>query len=133
MLVKEIMTEGPVVARLTWTVEDVVRTLEELPFRHLPVVDSAGELVGIVSDRDLRRVTAKADDLTLKLPLHRRPITDLMSTGVVSVTPEDDVDTAIDAILDNQVGAVPVVNLDGGVVGIVSYVDVLRCAHGRLD
>jgi len=131
MLVREIMTARPVLASITWTVSDVINTLEELPIRHLPVVDTDGELVGIVSDRDLRRVSERPDGTAQAAPA-ARSIAELMSGGVVSVAPDDDVDDVIEALLENQIGAVPVVDTEGGVVGIVSYVDVLRHAQGRL-
>jgi acetoin utilization protein AcuB len=49
-----------------------------------------------------------------------------MSSDVVTVDPEDDVHDVIDRMLENKIGAVPVVDADQTLVGIISYVDVLR-------
>jgi acetoin utilization protein AcuB len=98
--------------------------------RHLPVVDEQGELVGILSDRDLRslRLPPAAAGETSGPPLlrSRRPVADFMSGGVISVDPAAHVGEIIDVMLEESVGALPVVDEDGELVGIVSYVDVLR-------
>jgi CBS domain-containing protein len=49
-----------------------------------------------------------------------------MSSNVLSVGLEADLAEIIDLMLDQRVGAVPVVDADGTLVGIVSYVDILR-------
>lgn len=54
-LVKELMTERVVVATVHRTVQECMALMTEKHFRHLPVVDDAGALVGIVSNRDLVR------------------------------------------------------------------------------
>jgi acetoin utilization protein AcuB len=54
------------------------------------------------------------------------PVSTLMSSNVLSVGLEADLAEIIDLMLDQRVGAVPVVDADGTLVGIVSYVDILR-------
>jgi acetoin utilization protein AcuB len=49
-----------------------------------------------------------------------------MSADVLTVGLETDVDEVIDLLTENRVGAVPVVDSDGKLAGMVSYVDVLR-------
>ena len=58
-------------------------------------------------------------------------VTELMTGNPVSVGPETDIDEVIEVMIDNRVGAVPVVTGDE-LVGLVSYVDVLRAAIGKL-
>jgi acetoin utilization protein AcuB len=53
-------------------------------------------------------------------------ISSIMTADVLSVDVESDVTEIIELMLEHKVGAVPVVDGDGGVVGIVSYMDVLR-------
>ena len=59
MVVKEVMTSEPVTADAGAKISDVISALFELDVRHLPVVDGS-ELIGIVSDRDLRAFMAPA-------------------------------------------------------------------------
>ncbi len=128
MVVEEIMTKNPVTAESTSTIGEVASALYELDVRHLPIV-SDGELVGIVSDRDLRGFASfdpsSSDAVRAKLSA---PVSTMMSGDVLSLSPEADVGDAIDMLLEHRVGAIPVVLDDGSneLLGIVSYVDILR-------
>jgi acetoin utilization protein AcuB len=56
-----------------------------------------------------------------------------MSTDVLSVDPETDVGEVVDLMIEHRVGAVPVVDADSEeLVGIVSYMDVLRASRDLL-
>lgn len=137
MIVQEVMTRKPYVAFVRDSIGSVLSTLAEADVRHLPVIEG-GELVGIVSDRDLREVVPSALDV-VERPLESarllaRPVSELMSTDVVSVNPGDDVVEAIDLMIEHRIGAVPVVEAGSSVlVGIVSYVDALRAAREVLE
>jgi CBS domain-containing protein len=108
----------------------------EADVRHLPVT-SGGALVGIVSDRDLREVVPSALDVVARprdaARILARPISDVMSSDVVSVSPGDDLVEAIDLMIKHRIGAIPVVDASSDeLVGIVSYVDALRAARESL-
>ena len=127
---RDLMTPDPIVVRETATVSEAVRIFQALEIRHLPVVNVRHELVGMLSDRDLRAFTIP--DMidgewvgTIHLALEARVAT-LMSSDPLSVPLEADAAEIIDLMLDNKIGAVPVVDADGRIVGIVSYVDLLR-------
>ena len=130
MFVTEIMTEDPRTVGPDDTVSEAAIVLQSLGIRHLPVVDDGGMLVGMLSDRDLGPLMktfldgAEADNMVV--PLSARPVSDLMSGGVISVGDDASVEEVVELMLDNRIGAVPVVDADGGLIGIVSYVDVLR-------
>ncbi len=131
MIIDEVMTKNPTALEVQATVGDAVETFVELDVRHVPVLEG-GELVGIVSDRDVRALVGQATG-DEERALLARPITSIMSAGVVSCSPDDDVKDAVDAMLENRLGSVPVVR-EGTreLVGIVSYVDVLRVARDLL-
>lgn len=133
MLVREVMTPDPVVADAASTIFEVIERMQEDGIRHMPVMDR-GELVGVVSDRDLK---AYSFDAVMSNPEGaqgrlRRPVSLLMSGDPISVESEADVGEAVDLLLDNKIGAIPVTDPEGNVVGIVSYVDVLRAARELL-
>jgi len=136
MVVDEIMSRDPYAIGVGETIGTAMRKLMEADVRHLPVVEQ-GALVGVVSDRDLRAFTPAAL-LALEQPqaIHERlarPISDVMTTDVISVNPESDVAEVIDLMLEHRIGAVPVVEPDSAkLVGIVSYIDALRCARDSL-
>jgi CBS domain-containing protein len=134
MQIRDVMTRDPLVAKLETSIFDAMRTLQSEEIRHLPVVHD-GEVKGIVSDRDLARYSHAAllvdpDAARTKL---QAPVSAIMTADPVTVDPDDDVDDAIDLMLENRCGALPVVDSDdGSLVGIISYVDVLRAARGHL-
>lgn len=136
MLVRDVMTPNPVTADLDTPVGEVLQILQDGAFRHVPIVDGT-EVVGMVSDRDLRRIAfpvgldeAKLEKIKATM---RSPVSSWMSGDLLTIGPEEDVTAAIDLILENGIGAVPVVDESSGdLVGILSYVDILRSARDLL-
>jgi acetoin utilization protein AcuB len=125
------MTPNPVTVDASSSIRTVIRKLFELDVRHLPIVDD-GQMVGIVSDRDLREVTSRllAEGVTDVGRILDSPVADLMSSDVVSVGPESELAEAADLMIERKIGALPVVAPGTDrLVGIVSYVDILRAVR----
>ena len=57
MIARDLMTEAPATVGPTATVRKAVDILQTLDIRHLPVVNDDGELIGMLSDRDLRSLS----------------------------------------------------------------------------
>lgn len=128
MKVNEIMTENPLTVEPRDTVGQAEEVLNANAIRQLPVVEGT-ELVGIVTDRDIRSFLGGRN---FESPEQREKILNtriasIMTTKPVSLAPDDDVREAVEILLEEKIGAVPVVDEDEGLVGIVTYVDVLRC------
>lgn len=135
MLAKDIMTENPVTATELMSVAEALGLLYELDVRHLPVV-RGGELVGIISDRDLRSFSEANEDEAIEAVEAARSSTvgNFMNTSPVKVDPETTIREVIELLLLHRVGAIPVADLDtGDLVGIVSYVDLLRVLQETLE
>ena len=129
MQIEDIMTASPVTVRDSTTIGQAWEVLRTLDIRHLPVVNGEGELVGIVSDRDF--ASPPAPPLMTELlgtPAQSldAPVSTIMTGEPISVEYGDEVEDALDLMVENKVGAVPVVGPEGEVVGIVSYLDILR-------
>jgi len=126
-MVSQFMTVNPITVGLNSSVMDVVGLLSTAGVRHIPVVED-GRLIGIVSDRDIRSIAGDylqmpAEQTTKRLPL----VADFCETDVLTVSPDDDIIDVIDLMLSHTIGALPVVQQwDQKLVGMVSYVDVLR-------
>jgi acetoin utilization protein AcuB len=136
MQINEIMTASPVTISQTTSIAQAWDVLRTVDIRHLPVVNAAGELVGIVSDRDFStppRPPLMAELLGSKTVPLNASVSTIMTGAPFSVEPEDDVTDAIDLMIENKVGAVAVVDADNELVGIVSYVDVLRSLRQTAD
>ena len=130
MNANDVMTEGPVSIRANASVREAMTLLQSLEIRHLPVVDAKGNLVGMLSDRDLG---ALALPNFLQDPgmasLEGRletPVSYIMNAAVFWVRPDTDVSEIVELMTDQKIGAVPVLSADGALVGIVTYVDLLR-------
>ncbi|HET8938052.1 MAG TPA: CBS domain-containing protein [Polyangiales bacterium] len=127
---RDLMTKNPVTLQVTATVKDALLILQSMEIRHLPIVNEQDELVGMVSDRDLRSLSIPRtfDERwlgELRVAL-REKIVSVMTADVLSVDVEADATEIIELMLEHKIGAVPVTDADGSLVGIVSYIDVLR-------
>ena len=134
MLAKDIMTENPATATELMSVAEALGMLYELDVRHLPVVRGR-ELVGIISDRDLRAFSGAADDDAMEAVEGARSATvgNFMNTSTVKVDPETNLREVLELMLLHRVGALPVADLDtGDLLGIVSYIDLLRVLQDTL-
>ena len=135
MIARDLMTEVPATVGPTATVRKAVDILQTLDIRHLPVVNDDGELIGMLSDRDLRSLsipyfTEDGEFGNLRVILDSS-VASFMSSDVLSVDTEADGAEIVELMLDNKIGAVPVTGENGELVGIVSYVDVLRKLMGE--
>ncbi len=109
------MTHNPVVAGL----EDKLSTLEtkmrEGDFRAIPIVKDDA-VVGIITDRDLRRLTGLLDSTRVK---------DAMSESVITVSADTPINEAARLLRERKIGGLPVVG-DGKLIGMITVTDVLE-------
>ena len=136
MTANDLMTPDPVTVTPQASVAEVWDLMRELEVRHVPVVES-GALVGMLSDRDLARfdiarllVVEGAETLRHELAT---PVVRVMSSDVITVNPETELEEIVELLVEHRIGAVPVVRSSTReVVGIVSYIDVLRALQDSL-
>lgn len=133
MIADELMTRDPITVAPETTIREARMLMWENDLRHIPVVDD-GALLGMLSDRDLRSyLPAPENDLDIDESVIDRlqdPVSACMQAGALSTSPEAEIKTLIDLMLDWRVGAIPVVETGtDSLVGIISYVDVLRAAR----
>ena len=134
MKVMDVMTPSPLTVSGGESVGIADELMSENNIRQIPVVDDH-ELVGIITDRDIRGFLSDA------LPTHsperekalKTPVRDIMTTEPLYVAPDDDLQEAVEMLIEQKFGAIPVVDEAEGLVGIVSYIDVLRCFLNRLQ
>jgi acetoin utilization protein AcuB len=127
MLVSKRMTGDPVAVSPGQSLAEALRLTREHRVRHLPVV-GGGELVGIVSDRDIR--LAMPSPLSVADPeragfLRDTPVSSIMAREVITIGPWDAVEDAARLMHRHRIGALPVVDAHGRLLGILSEADVL--------
>jgi CBS domain-containing protein len=101
--------------------------------RHLPVLDAAGRLVGIVSQRDLLRASLTS---ALEFPADQRrtflrsiDVAEVMTREVQSVGPDTPLGVAASRMIGHKIGCLPVLREDGTPVGLVTETDLLVAAY----
>jgi CBS domain-containing protein len=92
-------------------------------------------LVGIITDRDVRSFLSTS---LLSTPEAREKalnasVQDVMTTEPLTLAPDDELHEAVELLIDQKIGGIPVVDEAEGLVGIVTYIDVLRCFLSRLQ
>lgn len=136
MRADEIMTEDVRTIEETATVGQAFEIMENEGIRHLPVVRGR-ELVGMLSDRDLRSyglsmVTDLEGVERAKARLGSKVAT-MMSANLITVTPDTDVAEIVDLMLEERIHAVPVIEEESNeLVGIVTTVDMLGAVRDQL-
>ena len=137
MQAQEMMTPNPVTVTPDISVAEAWDLMRERSIRHVPVLER-GTLVGMLSDRDLAhfdmtRLIAPESAEQLRRALST-PVARVMSTDIVGVTPDAEVGEIVDLLVENRIGAVPVVRPDTQeLIGIVSYIDVLEVVRDLVD
>jgi acetoin utilization protein AcuB len=125
-----------------WMVTDVITVdedtsmmkasiiMKEKKIRCLPVVNKKGDLVGIVSDRDLKDAApSKATTLDvyeLNYLLSSIKIKDLMKKNMVYVRPDETIEFAAILMLENKISSLPVINNKQKLVGIITQTDIFK-------
>jgi acetoin utilization protein AcuB len=118
MIVSDIMQCCVVTVTPDTTVSEAIRLAGERGIRHLPVLEG-DRLVGIVSDRDLKKVAGE----TAALALVR--VRSIMTTMVFTTAPTFTVEEAARMMMRERISALPV-TVAGQLVGIVTETDVVR-------
>lgn len=127
MNICEIMTDRVVSIGQGESVSAAARLLKRHNIGSLPVCDDSGRLRGILTDRDiiLRCVAADSDPAETK-------VSEIMSRGVITATPFDDVDKATALMSADQVRRLPVLD-NGRVVGMVALCDMARSSNCEME
>ena len=137
MKVRDIMTTDPVRVTGDTTLKEAARLMVRHRVSGLPVVDERSTLIGIVSEGDFIRQEASRDrppgvSLLDALfgegelePVGAETVSEVMTRSVVTITPEATVGEAARIMGRRNVKRLPVVDLEGELIGIVSRADVV--------
>lgn len=121
MLVREVMTTPVIAVDSTERLLEAFNIMRSHNFKHLIVVDN-GKLVGLISDRDLLSHATRENGIYV---FPRQTVHSIMVRNVITCSPNDPIEKALNLLLDNNISCLPVVE-DGEVVGIVTSRSFLR-------
>lgn len=131
MFVSRSMTRKVITVNPETTIFEAQELMAKHNIRHLPVVDGANRLVGIVTDRDLRsalpyRFFKEGINSADKEGFQNLKVKDIMTRKVISIPPSYTIQDALLVVQNSKVGALPVVDDEGHLRGILSVRDLLR-------
>jgi acetoin utilization protein AcuB len=127
MLAREKMTRHLYTATPDEDAQSACARMFELNVRHMPVVEE-GRMVGLLSDRDLLLHAKSGKGYTFPEGVR---VGDLMAREVVSATPDTTLAGIAQRMLERRIDAIPIVQTDGKVVGLVTSTDLLRLIARR--
>lgn len=140
--VKEIMQANVVTIAPGAELEEIITTLAANSVSGLPVVNEAGLLVGVISEKDIFNKLGGKDDASfwevlsgcmhsnkcLMKSITRVTVKDLMTSPAITVNETTSVRDALQLYREKKVNRLPVIDSDGKLAGIITRTDILQ-AH----
>lgn len=129
MLVKNWMSRPVVTIESNQSMQEAIHLLKTHRIGRIPVLEK-GKLVGIVTDRDLKRASA-SDATTLEIHelmylMSKIQIKDIMSRKVISVPADFTIEETAEVLLSNNISGVPVLDSQQALVGIITHTDLFK-------
>jgi CBS domain-containing protein len=120
----EVMTPSPRTCSTFSTVLEAVMIFRETDCGAVPILEE-GKVVAILTDRDVALAISEYPDLV------KRPVTDIMTDGVVAVGPSDNLITVCEVLQTQEVRRVVVVDATSQVLGIIGWADIAPVLSDR--
>jgi len=129
MLVRDRMSRHPITVRPDVPIHEALQIMRREKIRRLPVLDENDRLVGIVAEKDLLYASpssAKALNVyELQYLLAKLTVGDVMTRNVITTTEFTPLEEAAKVMVDNKIGALPVMRGDQ-LVGIITETDIFK-------
>lgn len=119
MLVRDRMSIHPITIRADVDYKTALKLMQNHALHHVPVLDAAGALVGIVAERDLLLAAMHYLQCTVE-------VSEVMHHDVVTATPDMPIAKAATLMVRHKIGGLPVIDGPRGVVGIITETDIFR-------
>jgi CBS domain-containing protein len=136
LTIAEIMTADVKTLRADQMLQEALELLHREHVRHIPIVDRTGALVGVLTDRDVKRATPSA-----LVPTQREvweqvvrdtPLARVMTREPTTIGPAATLADALRLAVTEKIGCLPVVE-GGALVGIVTTTDLLRASLAAVE
>ncbi|TQR18416.1 acetoin utilization AcuB family protein [Psychrobacillus vulpis] len=124
MIVEEIMNTSVPTLTPTHTINDALLLLKEKKIRHLPIINNHRELVGVVTDRDLKGATPSSLINSQTPEIFERPLEEIMTKNPITGHPLDFVEETANIFYEYRIGCLPIVS-KGKLVGMITESDLL--------
>ena len=119
MLVRDRMSTHPVTIRSDADYKAALTLMQEHALHHVPVLDAARKLVGIVAERDLLLAATRYLQSAIE-------VGDVMHKNVTTASPDMPIAEAATLMVEYRIGGLPVVDGDENVIGVITETDIFR-------
>ncbi|WP_243383679.1 CBS domain-containing protein [Geothrix alkalitolerans] len=127
--VEKWMTKNPITIEEDASIIEAIHLMKEKGIRRLPVM-ARGKFVGLITERMIKDYTpgkaTSLDTWEVHYLLSKTAVKEVMNLHPITVTPDTDLATAAQAILDHKLYGLCVVDAKGQLVGIMSVGDMLK-------
>jgi CBS domain-containing protein len=117
--VRQRMSAPPMTVQADSSYQRALRLMDEHRLHHVPVVNATGQLVGIITERDLLLAASHYGQADIE-------VAEIMHKGAVTATPEMTIAQAAELMLSKRIGGLPVLDEQQKVVGVITETDLLR-------
>ncbi|GAA0312765.1 acetoin utilization AcuB family protein [Oceanobacillus oncorhynchi subsp. oncorhynchi] len=124
MLVEELMNRNMITLPPNATINEALQLLEKHKIRHITIVDESMQVLGIVSDRDVRDASPSTFLDTSDFHILSKEIQTIMTSPVITIHPMDFVEEIAYIFYDKEIACLPVVS-QNKLVGVVTEKDML--------
>ncbi len=129
MLVKDVMTKDVITITPETSFSEAMKILRENKIRRLPVL-KGDKIVGIVTEKDILSASPSSatslDIWELQYLLNKLKIKEIMTKNVITVGENTPIEDAARLLEENKIGALPVVNDEGKLSGIITETDIFK-------
>jgi acetoin utilization protein AcuB len=121
------MTQKTVTLSPHHGIAEAVSLMADRHFRHIVVADTSGQILGVISDRDILRTLARTNNWQAK------DVGQIMTRDPVTVKPETPLSVAVAKIVAKRINCLPVLDDGGKVCGILTSTDLLKSYQKLLE
>jgi acetoin utilization protein AcuB len=125
--VADVMTRKTVSLSPHHGLAEAVSLMADRHFRHIVVVDTGGQILGVISDRDILRTLARTTNWQTK------DVSQIMTRDPFTVKRETPLSVAVAKIVAKRINCLPVLDDEGKVCGIVTSTDLLKAYQKLLE
>jgi acetoin utilization protein AcuB len=125
MIVEEMMTTDVITLSPNDSIAKAIKVLHQFNIRHIPIVNDQLQLVGIISDRDVRDASPSIFHRDVHIEDLQKPLKEIMKSDVITAHPLDFVEEIAAIFYEHRIGCLPITK-GNKLVGIVTETDILH-------
>jgi acetoin utilization protein AcuB len=125
MILEDIMNKEVVTLKESDSIQTAIEIIRGKKIRHIPIVNNENQLVGLVSNQDIRDATPSIFRANFHLEDLQKPLSTIMKKDIITGHPLDFVEEVAAVFYENRIGCMPILS-ENKLVGIITETDLLH-------